>query len=142
MPYLAPTDTTARALFARGLDTPMVMLNLLRFREIADYAAAPEHAPDHPISGAEAYDRYATGILPRLRASGGDVLFEGSGGAWFIGPDGEGWDHAILVRQASVRAFLAFAEDPVAIELGHHRTAALSDSRLLPLSPVDGRFAV
>jgi hypothetical protein len=37
------------------------MLNLLRFREIADYSANPELTPAEPISGAEAFE------LPRPR---------------------------------------------------------------------------
>ncbi|MGR3364490.1 MAG: DUF1330 domain-containing protein [Maritimibacter harenae] len=136
MSHVAPSDKTAGALIARGLDSPVVMLNLLKFRDIADYGGAPPGlAPTHPISGAAAYDLYAAAIAPRLDASGGEVLFEGIGGEWFIGPEGDGWDRVLLVRQASVGAFLAFAQDPEAARAGHHRTAALADSRLLPLSP-------
>lgn len=135
MSHLAPTDTTAAALIARGMDSPVVMLNLLRFRAVADYAHAPDLAPGQPISGEAAYDLYRQGIAPLLAASGGAVLFEGAGGAWFIGPEGAGWDHALLVRQASVAAFLAFARNPQAQRLGQHRTAALADSRILPLTP-------
>ncbi len=134
MTHIAPTNRTAAALIARGMDRPVVMLNLLKFREIADYSAAPDLAPARPISGAEAYALYSAGITPLLQALGGEVLFEGRGGDWFIGPEGEGWDHVLLVRQASVSSFLAFAQSPEAQRLGAHRTAALEDSRLLPLS--------
>ena len=58
----------------------IVMLNLLRFRKVADYSVSPKLAPDTPISGAEAYDRYVAHTLPHLNASGGDVLFLGEGG--------------------------------------------------------------
>jgi hypothetical protein len=34
--YLDPTDDDARRLIQRGIDGPLLMLNLLRFREIAD----------------------------------------------------------------------------------------------------------
>ena len=135
MPYLAPTDTTAIATLNRGLQGPVVMLNLLKFRTFADYAHAPHLAPTEPISGCEAYARYEAGIAPLLADSGGAVLFAGSGGGWFIGPEGEGWDRVLLVRQASLERFFAFAGDPEAQEIGHHRTAALADSRLLPLAP-------
>lgn len=135
MIYIAPTDRSAAALIARGLDSPVVMLNLLKFRDVADYSHAPDLAPPAPISGPAAYALYADGIAPLLRASGGEVLFEGAGGAWFIGPEGDGWDRVLLVRQASVAAFLAFAQDPEAQQFGPHRTAALADSRLLPLTP-------
>jgi len=135
MTHIAPTNSGAVALISRGLDSPIVMLNLLKFREIADYSDAPELAPPEPITGAEAYARYEAGIAPLLAASGGEVLFSGTGGVWFIGPEGAGWDRVLLVRQASVANFLAFAQDPAAQRFGAHRTAALADSRLLPLSP-------
>lgn len=134
--YLAPTDSTARALIARGMETPVTMLNLLKFRDIADYSQAPDLAPETPITGAEAYARYEAAITPLLEASGGELLFSGKGGAWFIGPEGEGWDHVLLVRQSSVASFLAFGQDPDAQRAGLHRSAALIDSRLLPLEPL------
>lgn len=135
MTYLTPTDATAIATLNRGLQGPVVMLNLLRFRDIADYAHAPHLAPAQPIPGREAYAHYEAGIAPLLAAAGGAVLFSGTGGAWFIGPEGAGWDRVLLVRQASLEAFFAFASDPEARDIGHHRTAALADSRLLPLAP-------
>jgi len=42
------------ALFARGISGEVVMLNMLRFRDVADYSESPELAPDTPISGAAA----------------------------------------------------------------------------------------
>ena len=131
--YLAPHATQAVALMARGIKGPVVMLNLLRFREVADYAATPDLAPDVPISGAEAFDRYVAATAPHLAAAGGEVLFSGTGGAFFIGPEAARWDRVMLIRQASVAAFLAFAENAPYLDGLGHRTAALEDSRLLPL---------
>lgn len=131
--YLAPTQEAGRALFMRGIKGEVVMLNLLRLRQVADYAANPELAPAQPISGAEAYDRYIAHTLPYLTQSGGALLFLGEGGPFLIGPEGERWDRAMLVKQSSVQAFLAFAgHDAYLAGLGH-RTAAVEDSRLLPL---------
>src|SRR5262245_24354595 len=131
--YLHPTQAAGRALVQRGIAGGLVMLNLLRFRDVADYSANPELAPQAPISGAEAYDRYIAHTLPHLRKSGGDVVFLGEGGPWLIGPDGERWDRVMLVRQQSLAAFVAFAENPAYLAGLGHRTAALADSRLLPL---------
>ena len=131
--YLDVTQESGRDFMMRGIAGPVVMLNLLRFREVADYSAAPELAPDAPISGAEAFQRYIDHTLPHLRESGGDLLFLGRGGRFLIGPEAERWDMTMLVKQASVESFLAFAGDePYLGGLGH-RTAALEDSRLLPL---------
>lgn len=132
-PYLEPTQESGRAFFSRRLTGPVVMLNLLRFREIADYSTAPHLAPGEPISGAEAYQRYIDHTLPFLRASGGDVIFLGSGGMYLVGPTDERWDAAMLVRQNSVEDFMAFAANGEYLQGIGHRTAALEDSRLLPL---------
>jgi hypothetical protein len=56
--YFEPTQEAGRAFFQRGIAGPVVMLNLLRFRRMADYAANPELAPPAPIGGAEAFERY------------------------------------------------------------------------------------
>jgi hypothetical protein len=72
--------------------------------------------------------------LPYLRETGGDLLFLGAGGPFLIGPQTEHWDMAMLVRQTSVESFLAFAAHKAYLAGMGHRTAALEDSRLLPLS--------
>jgi uncharacterized protein (DUF1330 family) len=109
------------------------MLNLLRLRPVADYSANPALAPEKPISGAEAYDRYISHTLPFLTASGGALLFLGEGGPFLIGPQGERWDRAMLVKQNSVQDFMAFASNKAYLAGLGHRTAAVEDSRLLPL---------
>ena len=113
------------------------MLNLLRFREIADYSANPSLAPKEPITGAAAYQRYVDHTLPFLKASGGKVLFFGQGGNSLIGPLDERWDAAMLVRQNSVAEFIAFASNDDYLKGMGHRIAALEDSRLLPLVESD-----
>src|SRR5262245_59433848 len=105
--YLEATQEAGRAFVQRGFPGAIVMLNLLRFREVADYSATPGLAPAAPMSGIEAYDLYAAHTLPLLRASGGDILFLGDGGSFLIGPQSERWDRVLLVRQASMRAFLS-----------------------------------
>lgn len=131
--YLDVTEAAGRQFFLRGIAGPVTMLNLLRFRDQADYSASPELAPATPISGREAFDRYVAHTLPFLRASGGELLFLGDGGPWLIGPAGESWDCAMLVRQQSVTAFMAWNSDAAYLAGIGHRTAALADSRLLPL---------
>jgi uncharacterized protein (DUF1330 family) len=132
-PYLDVTQDAGRAFFISAKAGPIVMLNLLRFRETADYSASPEIAPAQPVSGREAFDTYVAHTLPFLFASGGEMLFMGDAGPWLIGPAGESWDRAMLVRQASVDAFLAWNSDAEYLKGIGHRTAALADSRLLPL---------
>ena len=131
--YLEPSYEAMRDWVRRGVQGPVVMLNLLRFREIADYTAHPELAPSQPISGAEAFSRYVAHTMPHLLASGGSLAFLGEGGHVVIGPPDERWDAVMLVRQRSVADFIAFASNAdYARGLGH-RVAALEDARLLPM---------
>lgn len=111
----------------------VVMLNLLRFRELADYSRQPELAPPSPISGKKAYGLYSTHTLPILRRAGGEVLFQGRARSFLIGPTDERWDSVLLVRYESVGAFLTLTRDREYLSGVGHRTAALSDSRLLPV---------
>jgi uncharacterized protein (DUF1330 family) len=134
--YLEPTQDAGRAFVMRHREGQIVMLNLLRFRETADYSLSPELAPDVPISGAAAFYRYIEHALPYVRESGGDLLFLGAGGSFLIGPAQERWDMAMLVEQRSVESFLAFAKNEAYLAGMGHRTAALEDSRLLPLSEI------
>lgn len=131
--YLEPTQESGRAFFTRGISGSVVMLNLLRFRSVADYSATPDIAPARPISGEAAYHLYMEHTLPHLKASGGEVLFYGQGGEFLIGPSHERWDAVMLVRQSSVASFLEFASNQDYLSGIGHRLAALEDSRLLPL---------
>ena len=133
--YLDPTNDSGRAFMMRGISGEVVMLNLLRFRTVADYSAHPALATDRPISGAEAYDRYITHTMPFLEESGGELLFIGAAGRFLIGPPDERWDLALLVKQRSVESFIAFASNAGYLAGMGHRIAALEDSRLLPLVP-------
>jgi hypothetical protein len=135
--YLEVTEEAGRAFLMRRISGSVVMLNLLRFRARADYSATPDLAPPEPIDGATAYQRYIEHTLPLLRKSGGDVSFLGRGGPFLIGPPGEEWDAVLLVRHRSVADFMAFASNPEYLAGIGHRTAALEDSRLLPLVEID-----
>ena len=101
-----------------------------------DYSASPKLASPTPISGAAAHRLYAAHTLPHL---GGAMTFLGRGGTFLIGPSDERWDVAMLVRHRSVASFMAFASDEGYFAGMGHRTAALEDSRLLPL--VEGQTA-
>ena len=70
-----------------------------------------------------------------LAAAGGRVIFSGSAEHFLIGPMEEAWDHVLLVRYPSAQAFLGFASDSAYLAGAGHRTAALADSRLLPMTP-------
>lgn len=131
--YLEPTQESGRALFMRNISGPILMLNLIRLRKVADYSASPALAPSAPLSGAEAFDRYIEHTMPFLKESGGDLTLLARGGQFFIGPENERWDIAMIVRQSSLQSFMAFASNTEYLAGLGHRTAAIEDSRILPL---------
>lgn len=137
-PYLMPTQEAGRDFIMRNIQGNVVMLNLLRFKKIADYSATPELAPKEPINGEMAYQLYIDHTLPHLKKSGGEILFMGKGGHFLIGPSNERWDAMLLIRQQSVESFIAFAQHEAYLQGVGHRTAALEDSRLLPLTEING----
>ncbi|MCO4764277.1 MAG: DUF1330 domain-containing protein [Myxococcales bacterium] len=132
--HLHPNRQAFAALLQSSGDAPVVMANLLRFRDVADYANTPELAPDSPISGAEAYRRYAAHAMPFLAEAGSRVLFDGAGGDTLIGPVDERWHRVLLVEHRSASDFVAFATNEAYLEGLGHRTAALADSRLIPVT--------
>jgi uncharacterized protein (DUF1330 family) len=136
--YLEPTQESGRVFFMRGIQGRIVMLNLLRYRATADYSATPHLDPGMPITGEAAYRLYMEHTLPHLEKSGGRLLFFGRGGPFLIGPERERWDAVMLVEQSSPAAFLEFASNTAYLAGIGHRSAALEDSRLLPLE--EGRW--
>ena len=137
--YLDATPESAVALFGRDLPGTVVMLNLLQLKVVADYSANPELADKRPISGREAFDKYIEHTLPFLEGSGGKLSFLGEGGHFFIGPQDERWDLVMLVQQNSLTDFLAFASNEAYMAGLGHRTAAVQDSRPLPLEECDNQ---
>ncbi len=131
--YLQPTPQSGAGLFRRNISGDVLMLNLLRFKTTADYSATPALAPATPITGREAFQRYIEHTLPFLRQSGGELSLLGRGGSFFIGPADEQWDAVMLVKQSSIASFMAFACNEGYLAGIGHRTAALVDSRLLPV---------
>lgn len=115
-------------------DAPIVMINLLRYREQATY---PPGLEAHPCSGREAYQRYGMGVMPLLAEAGAKVLWFGSAKQTVIGPDSERWDDAILVHYPSRQAFIGMVSSPAYLAIGVHRAAALADSRLIATATVD-----
>lgn len=112
-------------------DQPVTMLNLLRFRDIADYSGADDLAPGEPISGAEAYRIYTREATRHLENAGAEVVFHGECGPTVIGPEDESWDSILLVRYPSPMAFIEMVKAPDYQALSRHRTAAVADSRLI-----------
>lgn len=111
-------------------DVPVFMLNLLKFRDQADYGDNPEGFA--ACSGKEAYfNRYAPVATRFVTELGGEVVWAGEAQAMLVSPPDEDWDTTLLVRYPDKEAFLALAAIPEYQDVVVHRTAALVDSRLV-----------
>ncbi|MEZ4686065.1 MAG: DUF1330 domain-containing protein [Bacteroidia bacterium] len=131
--YLSASHEAGKAFYQQFHNKgEIVMLNLLLFREMADYTGLEALKPDREISGKEAYELYMQHTLPFLEAAGGSVLYYGKGAHFLIGPVDKHWDAVLLVKHLSAERFIAFAQNSEYLAIAGHRTAALADSRLLP----------
>ncbi|MFH0303401.1 DUF1330 domain-containing protein [Bradyrhizobium sp. 31Argb] len=77
---------------------PVVMVNLMRFRE---------RSLDGDGSGWDAYLRYSALTVPMIKARGGTLLWTGNAKTVALGrPDGNQWDYLALVYYPAVSAFI------------------------------------
>jgi uncharacterized protein (DUF1330 family) len=85
-------------------DAPVVMLNLMRFRE---------KSLDGNGSGWDAYLRYSRLTITLIKARGDTIIWAGDAEAVALGvPDKHRWDYVALVRYPSRAAFLAMMQSP------------------------------
>ena len=131
-------DAVLAAAEALPKDGPVVMLNLIRYNEQAQYGDRPNEAP---CSGQEAYlQRYAPAFSQIAAAegvSGVEVLYLGSVAASLAALPDEHWDNIVLVKYPSFAAFQAITESPrYEAEAAPHRRAALADWRLFATAPL------
>ena len=122
--FLTPDPNRLEALAVSG-DGPVVMVNLIRFRDQAT-------KPCEGMTGAEAYGRYSAETLPHLERVGARIISAVACQDPVIGPETREWDMTILVEYPSPAAFLEMVSDPGYLETHQFRIAALEDSRLIP----------
>lgn len=124
--HIEPTPEQVRRLTESDDPAPVIMVNLLRFKDRADGIDA-----DDGISGVEAYQRYADAVRPFLQGVGGRVLLQLGITGSVVGPDEREWDVMLAVEYPSRGAFVKMASDPNYLRIHAHRVAALADSRLI-----------
>jgi uncharacterized protein (DUF1330 family) len=127
-----PAQLERLAAAAESDPGPVLMLNLLRFKERADGIDEADG-----ITGVEAYARYGAAVQSHLERVGGRVLLAASPTESVVGPDPGEWDMVLTVQYPSRRAFLEMVSDPGYLQIHAHRTAALADSRLIACTPLD-----
>ncbi len=118
---IQPDGNQIAALQQAGPDGPIVMVNLLKFREKARYA----DGRDADLSGREAYLRYGRAVEKLLRGVGGRLLFVGDVTFLTLGLVESLWDEVALAEYPNRAAMLQMALSPEFQAIAHHREAGL-----------------
>ena len=122
------TNATAVAAMAEGdPDEPVVMLNLLKYRDLAEPGSGVDG-----LSGREAYGAYGRKFAELKPRFGGEPIWMGRALDTIIGD--EDWDVVILVRYPTRRQFIGMIDDRDYQAIAPIRAAALADSRLIEMS--------
>ncbi|HEU4514822.1 MAG TPA: DUF1330 domain-containing protein [Nocardioidaceae bacterium] len=114
-----PTGQGLKSFLEAAPDEPVVMLNLLRFRE----------------GGRDSYERYLAHFGTFAREVGGEVIYYGEGATALVAEDGQAWDAVLLVSYPTRRAFSDMVRNPRYQEGTQLRDEALVEAVLQPTSP-------
>lgn len=130
MSYIDPSRENWEVFKALPRDTPIRMLNLIKYRDVAEY---PADHPDHGKgrTGREAYAVYSEAFQALVADDGAAMVWEGPLECVVTGPAGE-WDEAFVMGYPDSGAFMAMVKNPRYVaEALPHRTAAVANSRLI-----------
>ncbi len=135
--FVDPTRESFDAFKALPRDTPIHMLNLLRFRDLAAYPEGHENA-GNGWTGREAYAEYGRTSGPVFRRVGGRILWRGRMESMVTGPLDKNWEMAFIAAYPHAGAFLEMVTDPDYRIAVINRQAAVLTSRLIRFRPEEG----
>ena len=119
---VAPTEEQMKGFLEPGRDGPIYMLNLLKFKEKAEYADGRETV----LSGAEAYAIYGQEVIQHLQKVGGAPMFSAGVERLMLGEVEELWDAAAIAMYPSRKAMLEMIMSPEYQASALHREAGLA----------------
>ena len=119
-----PKPEQIQELLRGPADVPVVMVNLLRFKQRAD-------APDEGLAGVDAYMLYGEPMRRIVEERGGRFLWMGRVDSFVIGASDVPFDAVALMEYPSRRAFVEIVNDPRVREIGAHRAAGLEGQWLI-----------
>ncbi len=129
----APKPEQIQAFMAAEWDGPVRMLNLLKFKDQAEYPDGDQE----PCTGRQAYERYGAVAGPFVAGVGGKRLFVADTEMVVIGDEAEDWDEVLIVEYPNKQAFFDMLGNPDYQATTVHRTAALDRSALIAMKAVD-----
>jgi uncharacterized protein (DUF1330 family) len=119
---LTPSAEQATAFFGSAEDGPFVMVNLLKFKDKAEY---PDGS-DADLPGAAAYLRYGMAVRACIEKVGGTAGYAGPITGLMIGDVEDLWDMVALAEYPSLAAMMEMVRDPEYQTISVHRTAGLA----------------
>ena len=105
-----------------GPDGPISMVNLLKFKEHAEY----EDGRETDLSGREAYQIYGREVSKLIRQYGGKVTFVGDVTFLALGQVEDLWDEVAIAQYPSRVELWEMSTSPVWLEISVHRAAGLA----------------
>lgn len=119
---IMPDADQSAAFFKKADPAPLVMLNLLKFRPLAEYPDGRNVG----MTGREAYGIFAALVHHCLAQVGARVLYSGDVTGVLIGHVDGLWDAVALVHYPSPQAMLAMVTLPDYRGIEVHRLAGLA----------------
>ena len=129
--HIDPTPEQLAAFAGADLATPVVMLNLNRYRDRAQYDAP---GPDDDLSGREAYLRYGGVALRAMAEVGAQILWMAPAEQVFAGCEHDTYDEALAVWYPNRGAFLEMLALDWYREALVHRRAALEHATIIAMT--------
>ena len=130
-----PTAAQIAELRAATPGGPITMVNLLKFRETAQYESSDQNA-NEPISGQTAYGLYAEVAKQKIEENGGRVVFLAPTEQLVVGDtEADDWDLIAIIEYPSRAAYLkGFDSDEYQLAI-KHRVAGLESRVLVQCAP-------
>ena len=119
---LEPSEEQIQGFLDPNAKGPICMVNLLKFRDRAEYADGRETQ----LTGFEAYALYSEGVVHCLKAVGGYIGFNGPVERLMLGEVEDMWDLVALAVYPSRQAMLEMIQLPAYQEIHVHRDAGLA----------------
>ena len=116
-----PSEEQMKGFVEGDIDSPISMLNLLKFKDKAEY----EDGITTELTGREAYQIYALAVAKLVENTGGKVLFGAEVSRLMLGEVEELWDTVAIAQYPSRRKMLEMMMSPEYAEISVHRTAGL-----------------
>ena len=118
---LVPNDEQMKGFMEGDIDTPIYMVNLLKFKKKAKY----EDGRDTNLTGKEAYQLYSSEVINFVKKYGGEFLFAGSVSRLMLGEVEDMWDAVAIAKYPNRKDMMDMTMDPGYQKIHVHRDAGL-----------------